>query len=207
MKWWKRNNTLTLAISLFYLFFQCGSIHLWIYSSILTFNHGKKHRKRGKFCLKWWLFYLFIFFILVKMSYLECFNVIARSFKLTKIWFQDKNLKCTVYKITGSIPAGNYIQIPKTSSQSLGLTGRYLYLLFKPVAGKYFVVHMDVATQDGFIVRVSFSNLFKEFKSTSTWLQFPFVCHPSKGSVSDHAGEGNKGKDIFKKHEHVNFST
>ncbi|XP_063791127.1 WD repeat-containing protein 90 isoform X3 [Pseudophryne corroboree] len=97
----------------------------------------------------------------------------------------DKALKCTVYKIRGSIPAGNYIQIPKTSSQSLGLTGRYLYVLFRPVPGKHFVVHVDVSTEDGQSVRVSFSNLFKEFKSTATWLQFPFVCGAVKGSVYD----------------------
>ncbi|KAJ8037449.1 WD repeat-containing protein 90 [Holothuria leucospilota] len=95
----------------------------------------------------------------------------------------DKTLKCTVYRITGSIPSSNYIQIPKTKSQSLGLTGRYLYVLFKPLPGKYFVVHMDVATNEGLVVRISFSNLFKEFKSTSTWLQFPFVCPAGKGTV------------------------
>ncbi|XP_063961233.1 WD repeat-containing protein 90-like isoform X2 [Lytechinus pictus] len=95
----------------------------------------------------------------------------------------DKSLKCTVYRITGSIPAGNYIQLPRTSSQSLGLTGRFLYLLFKPIAGKYFVTHIDVTTHDGLVVRLSFSNLFKEFKSTSTWLQFPYICPAGKGSV------------------------
>ena len=108
--------------------------------------------------------------------------------------FQDKTLKCTVYRITGSIPAGNYIQLPKAQSQSLGLTGRYFYLLFKPVPTKYFVVHIDVATQDNLIVRISFSNLFKEFKSTSTWLQFPFLCNASKGSVQAYASVGSKGK-------------
>lgn len=104
----------------------------------------------------------------------------------------DKTIKGTVYRITGSIPAGNYIQLPKTTTQSLGLTGRYLYMLFRPVPGKYFVVHLDVATQDGLIVRISFSNLFKEFKSTSTWLQFPFICHAAKGTVAGHAGVGGK---------------
>ena len=98
---------------------------------------------------------------------------------------QEKSLKATVYRISGSVPAGNYIQFPKASSQSLGLTGHYLYILFKPVATKYFVVHLDVATDDGVIVRVSFSNLFKEFKSTSTWLQFPFISTPPAGSVED----------------------
>lgn len=33
---------------------------------------------------------------------------------------------------------------------------------------------------------MSFSNLFKEFKSTATWLQFPFICEAGlavKGDV------------------------
>ena len=30
-------------------------------------------------------------------------------------------------------------------------------------------------TSEGLLVRLSFSNLFKEFKSSSTWLQLPFV--------------------------------
>jgi len=95
----------------------------------------------------------------------------------------DKTLKCTVYRISGSVPAGNYIQFPKTSTQSLGLTGHYIYILFKPIATKHFVVHIDAATNDGIVVRISFSNLFKEFKSTSTWLQFPFISNPVPGSV------------------------
>ncbi|CAH3162897.1 unnamed protein product [Porites lobata] len=97
----------------------------------------------------------------------------------------DKQLKGTVYRITGSIPASNFIQFPRTSTQSLGLTGRYLYCLFRPIPGKYFVVHIDVATDDGLTIRISFSNMFKEFKSTSTWLQFPFVSSPAPGSVDE----------------------
>ncbi|XP_025733706.1 WD repeat-containing protein 90 isoform X1 [Callorhinus ursinus] len=98
----------------------------------------------------------------------------------------DKTLKCTVYRIRGSVSAGNYIQLPKTSTQSLGLTGRYLYVLFRPLPAKHFVIHLDVATEDSQVIRVSFSNLFKEFKSTATWLQFPFICEAGlsvKGDV------------------------
>ncbi|KAM9096361.1 WD repeat-containing protein 90 isoform X1 [Sarcophilus harrisii] len=93
----------------------------------------------------------------------------------------DKTLKGTVYRIRGAIPAGNFIQLPKTSTQSLGLTGRYLYLLFRPIPMKYFVVHLDVTTEDSQVIRISFSNLFKEFKSTSTWLQFPFIYEETTG--------------------------
>lgn len=37
--------------------------------------------------------------------------------------------------------------------------------------------------QEGQVIRVSFSNMFKEFKSTATWLQFPFLCGAAHGSV------------------------
>ncbi|KAB0401628.1 hypothetical protein E2I00_007286, partial [Balaenoptera physalus] len=125
----------------------------------------------------------------------------------------DKTLKCTVYRVRGPVSAGNYIQLPKTSTQSLGLTGRYLYVLFRPLPAKHFVIHLDLCTevtswrvgpaggglalllqsplhghavylQDNQVIRVSFSNFFKEFKSTATWLQFPFICEtgtPRKG--------------------------
>ncbi|XP_060030083.1 WD repeat-containing protein 90 [Erinaceus europaeus] len=88
----------------------------------------------------------------------------------------DGTLKRSVYRVRGAVSASNYVQLPQTSSQSLGLTGRYLYVLFRPLPAKHFLIHLDVAAEDGQVVRVSFSNLFKEFKSTATWLQFPFVC-------------------------------
>uniref|UniRef100_A0A3Q2C7Z4 WD repeat-containing protein 90 n=1 Tax=Cyprinodon variegatus TaxID=28743 RepID=A0A3Q2C7Z4_CYPVA len=87
--------------------------------------------------------------------------------------YMDKTLKCSVFRIKGPVPANSYILVPKNPNHSLGLTGRYFYLLFRPTPGKYFMVHLDVAVQ---LVRISFSNMFKEFKSTATWLQFPFVC-------------------------------
>ncbi|KAM3859558.1 LOW QUALITY PROTEIN: WD repeat-containing protein 90 [Diretmus argenteus] len=95
----------------------------------------------------------------------------------------DKSLRSVVFRIKGPVPASNYILIPRSSSHSLGLTGRYFYLLFKPTPAKYFVVHLDVAAKDGQGVRVSFSNMFKEFKCTATWVQFPFLCGAAKDSV------------------------
>ncbi|CAK6964162.1 WD repeat-containing protein 90 [Scomber scombrus] len=97
--------------------------------------------------------------------------------------YTDKTLKCAVFRIRGTVPANSYILVPKHSQQSLGLTGRYFYLLFKPTPGKYFVVHLDVAAEEGQVIRISFSNMFKEFKSTPTSLQFPFLCGAAKDSV------------------------
>ncbi|XP_060141563.1 WD repeat-containing protein 90 isoform X6 [Globicephala melas] len=96
----------------------------------------------------------------------------------------DKTLKCTVYRVRGPVSSGNYIQLPKTSTQSLGLTGRYLYVLFRPLPAKHFVIHLDLCAEGSQVIRVSFSNFFKEFKSTAPWLQFPFICEtgtPRKG--------------------------
>ncbi|NWU90787.1 WDR90 protein, partial [Upupa epops] len=97
----------------------------------------------------------------------------------------DVRLKGTVYRIRGSFPASNYLQLPRTGTQSLGLVGRYLYLLFKPMPCKHFLVHLDVTTEEKQVVRISFSTLFKEFKSTPTWLQFPFICRAAEGSTLD----------------------
>lgn len=60
---------------------------------------------------------------------------------------QDQTLRCRVYRIRGAASASNYLQLPPTGSQSLGLTGRYLYVLFRPLPGKHFVIHLDVATE------------------------------------------------------------
>lgn len=97
---------------------------------------------------------------------------------------QDRDIRSTIHRISGAVPAVNYVQVPKAGAHSLGLTGRYVYFLFKPMAAKYFVVHMEAGTQEGVAVRVSFSNLFKEVKSTSTWLQFPFASCSSGSSSS-----------------------
>ncbi|XP_031699208.1 WD repeat-containing protein 90 isoform X1 [Anarrhichthys ocellatus] len=97
--------------------------------------------------------------------------------------YTDKRLKCSVFRIRGPVPANSCILVPKNSNQSLGLVGRYFYLLFRPAPGKYFVAHLDVSVEEGQVVRISFSNMFKEFKSTATSLQFPFLCGAAKDSV------------------------
>ncbi|TRY93037.1 hypothetical protein DNTS_025166 [Danionella cerebrum] len=98
--------------------------------------------------------------------------------------YMDKNIKCSVFRIRGSIQASNYILLPKSSSQTLGLTGRYLYLLFRPSQSKPFT--------EGQVIRVSFSNMFKEFKSTATWLQFPFLCGAAHNTVYENTAGATK---------------
>lgn len=107
---------------------------------------------------------------------------------------QDPALRVSVLHIAGPIPAASFVQVPKAPSQSLGLRGRYAYLILRtaPVRvgaglplpllttaggraggqGHPFVVHFDVLTDDG-PVRLSYSSLYKGFKAAGMWLQFP----------------------------------
>ena len=82
-----------------------------------------------------------------------CYSFVGLLMFLMYCLLQDKSVRCTVYKINGVIPANNYIQLPKTGTQSLGLTGRYLYFAFKPTPERYFVAHLDVASADGLVIR------------------------------------------------------
>ena len=53
------------------------------------------------------------------------------------------------------------------------------------MVGKYFSIHLDVVAGDGTTVRISLSNIFSTFKVTSTWIQFPVVFKPLKGSLDE----------------------
>lgn len=72
------------------------------------------------------------------------------------------------------MPANNYLLFPDPCTQSMSLTGRYLYILFQPIPGHYFVIHCEIVSFNGTTLRLSLSNLFKEIKMTSSWLQIPF---------------------------------
>ena len=41
---------------------------------------------------------------------------------------QDRIIGKKVFKLRGTIPANNYMQLPKSRSRSLGLTGHFIYI-------------------------------------------------------------------------------
>ncbi|CAF3494978.1 unnamed protein product [Rotaria sp. Silwood2] len=88
----------------------------------------------------------------------------------------DRDLKSTVFRIRGLVPANNYIQFPaQISNQNLALTGHLFYVLFRPIYDKFFSIHIDILTHEQHVVRISLSNLFREFKTTQTCIQFPYT--------------------------------
>ncbi|GFR42730.1 hypothetical protein Agub_g3649, partial [Astrephomene gubernaculifera] len=72
----------------------------------------------------------------------------------------DKVIGKKVFKVRGLIPAGNYLRVPRSKLQTLGLTGRILYIQLKATPVKVFVVHIEVGTTDGNVHRISVSNMY-----------------------------------------------
>lgn len=74
------------------------------------------------------------------------------------------------------VPADNYIHFPaQNTGQSLGLVGRLFYILFRPLFNKTFTIDVDILTQQGFVIHLSISNNYREFRITQTNIQFPYM--------------------------------
>jgi len=82
-----------------------------------------------------------------------------------------------VLKIRGTIPASNFIQLPKKRVRSLGLTGRFAYIQFRGTPVKVFLIHIEVFTQDQNLHRITISNMFNndpDVRRKSGGIQIPF---------------------------------
>ena len=82
-------------------------------------------------------------------------------------------------KIAGPTPASNYVQVPamkRLPKNALGLNGKFvstffarklacqIYVVLLAQPGKNFVMHFDYTVNDSRTVRLSLSNMYKEFK-------------------------------------------
>ncbi|KAG1677552.1 hypothetical protein FOA52_014450 [Chlamydomonas sp. UWO 241] len=88
----------------------------------------------------------------------------------------DRIIGKKVFKLRGTIPANNFLQVPKRRSTSLGLNGPFLYIQFKASPVKVFIIHVDLLTHDGNVHRVSISNMYSpdSIKRKSSGIQIPF---------------------------------
>ncbi|KNC47081.1 WD repeat-containing protein 90 [Thecamonas trahens ATCC 50062] len=87
----------------------------------------------------------------------------------------DKTIGRKVFQLSGSVPAANYLRVPKSKSASLNLVGRYVYVQFKAPrrAASVYAMHFDVRTQDGLTLRISLSNMYSEIKVSPSLIQLP----------------------------------
>ena len=175
------------------------------------FQKGRCFKSHGIYCTVIKILKLKLSVILVNIFFNFFYQIIAISFHnhiiitksnlklyiLYSYFFQNRTVKSSIFKITGSIPSANYIQFPRPKSPPLNLVGHYLYVLFKPIDGKFFSIHLDVVATDNLVIRISLSNIFKEFKSSLTWLQFPVSANPVQGSVDQATTFGTTGKVLI----------
>ena len=95
----------------------------------------------------------------------------------------DKVIRKNTLRISGSVPAANNVQIPKSPNQSLGLTGRYAYTLMRVHPGRFFLLNFDVVTEYNLVVRICISNLFKETKVLGNTINIRLPIKHSKWTV------------------------
>jgi len=51
---------------------------------------------------------------------------------------------------------------------SLGLTGKYIYLLINKPDGKNCVMHLDYIVNETRLAKISLSNIYKDFKNNNS---------------------------------------
>ena len=88
----------------------------------------------------------------------------------------------TVHSWSNSLPT-TIASFPPSLGNRFRLTGHFRYLVFRPTPGWFFVMHLDLATEDGLSVRISLSNLYKCFKKSATWAQLPLVYSEKTGEA------------------------
>ncbi|CAI2729226.1 unnamed protein product [Schistosoma spindalis] len=94
----------------------------------------------------------------------------------------DTTINSKVLLIDGLVTAVNHITTPNNKKYNLSLTGEYLYLIFKPVKNKKFLVRLDCRTESGVAYRVTVSNALRLPRVSNLSLCLPL---PSLTASSD----------------------
>ena len=85
----------------------------------------------------------------------------------------DKHIGKRVYRIVGSVPAANFISIPKLPSESLSLVGKNLYVQLHVASSSLFVFHVLAHTKQGVTLDISINNLNHTLRLAGLSLQYP----------------------------------
>lgn len=109
----------------------------------------------------------------------------------------DRVIGKTVYDISGSVSASDFVQVPVDDRRGLGVKGGYLYMMVcQPVGdAKFFTIHLDCtatnrmqgrsgrSTPFKMGLRLSFSDLYKETKMDGQTLKVPLQLVPGRWTV------------------------
>jgi hypothetical protein len=73
---------------------------------------------------------------------------------------QDRDIGRVVVRLAGSVPASNSLRLPRRQEDTLGASGRFLYVQLRLQVGKPYAIHADVTAADRGLHRISVSNLY-----------------------------------------------
>ncbi|CAH8558388.1 WD repeat-containing protein 90, variant 2 [Schistosoma haematobium] len=85
----------------------------------------------------------------------------------------DPTIKSKVLLIDGLVTAVNHITTPNNEKCNLSLTDEYLYLIFKPVKNKKFLIRLDCRTESTVAYRVTVTNAVRFPKVSNLSLCLP----------------------------------
>ncbi|KAF8569337.1 hypothetical protein P879_04406 [Paragonimus westermani] len=100
--------------------------------------------------------------------------------------------------IEGTVTGSNSIILPCHPEECLGLGYSFIYFLLRPVAGKTFILHLDVKTFDSLDLRITLSNVFKVTKVTNLSLHLPLVVSSSDSYENSHDVQNPSGWTFIK---------
>ncbi|CAD8163025.1 unnamed protein product [Paramecium octaurelia] len=100
---------------------------------------------------------------------------------------QDNSIGRKIIRLLGAISANNMVQIPDPCQgiKQLGLTGRYIYIEFIPIKGRYFTIHFDLQIKDRDpLIKLTVSNMYDVHKVQQSQLLIPYPKNaPNKWTI------------------------
>ena len=89
---------------------------------------------------------------------------------------QNNEIGRRVFKIQGTVPASNFVEITNVhnKNKSLGLSGRYTYIAFILEPSKPCSIHFHYTMQDGNSTKITLSTIYDKIsRESATWVQVP----------------------------------
>ncbi|OQR87720.1 WD repeat-containing protein 90 [Achlya hypogyna] len=88
----------------------------------------------------------------------------------------DKTIRRKVFSLRGKVAASNHISAPaESTTESLLLTGRYVYVQLRRAPGESATFHLEILTQKRSVLRISFSTIYTAVRSMGVNLRVPLV--------------------------------
>lgn len=74
----------------------------------------------------------------------------------------DRSIGRVVVQLAGAVPSASSLTLPQSRATSLALPGRFLYFQLQLGVAKTYAIHVELATEDKNLHRLTISNLCRD---------------------------------------------